>query len=151
MALMRRLRWLALGLLLLVATLGLSACGSDTEAAPAITASVLIEPSAGDSRWFRDVEVSKGTDSYELLEAVTGGELEAQWFPAFRSHFVESVFGIGGEGFRFWLVFVWDENQSAWSPLPVGADLFSVKDGHVMGWALLEAGEGMASLPASAP
>ena len=142
----------ALGVALLLTAAALTACSSAEDDGPArISASILIEPSPGDARWFRDVKVDKGTDGYELLEAATEGELEADWFPQFRSHFVTSLLGTPSEGSRFWLTFVWDESSGAWQPLPVGADLFSVKDGHVLGWALLDTASGDTQLPSSAP
>ena len=144
--------------LLALAALAAAACaqielGVSTEepGAPPITASVLIEPSPEDARWFRDVEVPKGTDGYTLLEAVTDGDLEAEWFPEFRSHFVSAILGTGPEGAQFWGVFVWNETNGSWEPLPVGADLYSVNDGQVMGWALVEYDPDKPQLPVSAP
>ena len=145
-------RALAAALLLIVAALVLGACSSAEAVAPErISASILVEPSPGDARWFRDVEVDAGTDGYELLDAATDGQLEADWFPQYRSHFVTSLLGTPSDGSRFWLTFVWDEPSEAWQPLPIGADLFSVKDGHVLGWALLDTSSGAAQLPSSLP
>lgn len=141
-----------LGLLLALAAISVAACSSDDPAAPGvITASLLVETSPGEPTWFRDVEVPKGTDGYELLELATDGELEADFFPAYRSHFVTSLLGVAGESPSFWLTFVWDEPSSAWQPLPVGADLFSVKDGHVLGWALVDTSAGEGQVPLSQP
>ena len=133
------------------------ACGSelrlgspDTDAPP-ITVSVLVEPAADEARWFRDVEVPKGTDGYELLEVVTEGDLAAEWYPEFRSHFVSAVFGTAPQGDGFWGVFVWNETNGSWEPLPVGADLYSLKDGHVMGWAIVEFDPDSPQLPVSTP
>jgi hypothetical protein len=137
-------------LLLIVAALVLCACSS-AAADERISASILVEPSPGDARWFRDVTVDVGTDGYELLGAATAGQFEADWFPQLRSHFVTSLLGTPSEGSRFWLTFVWDEPSGAWQPLPTGADFFSVKDGHVFGWALLDTSSGAAQLPASQP
>ena len=44
-----------------------------------------------------------------------------------------------------------NETNGSWEPLPVGADLFSVKDGHVMGWALVEYDPDTPQLPVSTP
>ena len=118
---------------------------------PFVTASLLIEPNADDARWLRDIVVPKGTDGYELLEAATSGELVSEWFPQFRAHFVSEILGIAPEGDAFWSVFVWNEGTPGWEPLPVGADLFSVKEGHIMGWALVEFDPDSAQLPTSLP
>jgi hypothetical protein len=111
----------------------------------------LVEPNAGESTWFRDVSVPKGTDGYELLEAAVEGELVSEWYAEFRAHFVTSVLGNEPEGSEFWAVFVWDEGTSAWSPLPVGADLYSVKQGHIMGWALVEYDPDSPQVPTGTP
>ena len=106
------------------------------------------------ARGFRmtdDVEVPKGTDGYEFLEAAVDGELEADWFPEFRSHFVKSIMGIDPQGAEFWGVFVWNEGSESWEPLPVGVDLFSVKQGHVMGWALVEFDPASPQVPVNTP
>lgn len=149
---MRLARAALLGLLLTMGVAGVSACSADDPTAPAvITASLLIEAGPGEATWFRDVEVPKGTDGYELLEIATGGELEADWFPALRAHFVTSILGTGSESPQFWLTFVWDESSSAWQPMPVGADLFSVKEGHVLGWALVDTSAGDNQVPLGQP
>ena len=146
-----RTGWLLAALGLLAAFVA-PACGaSDTAEVVTVRASVLVEPAAADARWFRDVEVPKGTDGYELLEAATEGALDADWFPEFRAHFVKEILGVAPEGAQFWGVFLWNESTSAWEPLPFGADLLSVKEGHVMGWALVEFDPDDPQLPVSVP
>jgi hypothetical protein len=148
------MRKLPLLLLTLLASLSLVAvaCGSEQDlTAPPITASVLVESEAGEGTWFRDVSVPKGTDGYELLGAAVDGDLEAEWYAEFRSHFVGSVLGSKPVGSEFWGVFVWNEGRAAWEPLPVGADLYSVKEGHIMGWALVEYDPDSPQVPTSTP
>lgn len=148
------MRKLSLLLLTLLASLSLFAvaCGSEQDlTAPPITAGVLVEPQAGGETWFRDVSVPKGTDGYELLEAAVDGELESEWYAEYRSHFVGSVLGAEPVGSEFWGVFVWNEGTGAWEPLTMGADLFSVKEGHIMGWALVEYDADSPQVPTSIP
>lgn len=138
-------------------TMAFTACARTpsvaTPTAPAfITAQVLIEPDPGSPRWFHNLRVPKGTDGYELLVEATGGSVEADWFPQFRSHFVKRVLGVAPRSDQFWSVFVWDEPTGAWQPLAVGADLFAVKDGHVMAWALVPVNaSGPGALPTAKP
>ncbi len=148
-----RLRAGAAALLLLAALAVAAGCGSSPpETAPAlIEASVLIEADAAAPDWRRDVEAPKGVDGYELLDLAVDGDLDAEWFPEFRAHFVKEILGVAPEGSEFWGVFLWNEGNGAWEPLPVGADLFSVKDGHVMAWALVEYDAENPQLPSSAP
>jgi hypothetical protein len=148
------IRRISIALALLVLGGLLAACGSDaatTVSSPPITASVLIEAEAGAPQWFRDIEVGKGIDGYELLLAATGGDIDAAWFAEFRAHLVKEILGVAPEGNAFWGIFVWNENTPGWEPLPVGADLFSVKEGHVMGWALVEFDPDSPQLPVSLP
>lgn len=59
---MPRTGWLLAPLGLLPAFVA-PACGAnDTAEVGTIRASVLVEPAVADARWFRDVEVPKGTD-----------------------------------------------------------------------------------------
>lgn len=144
-------------LLLLAAALAPVACGEDAPAPTPelIGASLLIEADPASSEWFRDLSLEKGVDGYELLEAATGGEVEAEWYPQYRSHFVKAIQGVAPEGADFWGVFVWNETANdgagAWEPLPIGADLFSVKDGHVMAWALVAYNPDAPQLPQAQP
>ena len=121
----------------LTALLGLSAC-ADKEAPPeaqTIRVSMLIQAADDDIRWFRDVEVPDGADGYELTEKVTEGNIEATYYASLRSHFVKSLLGIENQDPNYWIIWVWSETEEKWEPLPVGADLYSLKDGHVLAWA----------------
>ncbi len=153
MALASISRSLLIAVLLLTATIAVAACSEEAPTPELISASLLIETPTS-AQWF-DLSIDKGTDGYELLEAATDGNIEAEWYPAFRSHFVQAIQGVAPQGSEFWSVFVWNETASdgagAWEPLPIGADLFSVKGGHVMGWALVEYNPDAPQLPQSLP
>jgi hypothetical protein len=147
-----RKRFLILLTLLASISLFPVACGSEQDlTTPPITASLLVEQSEGIETWFREVSVPKGTDGYELLAAAVDGDLDAEWHAQYRSHFVSSILGVEAVGSQFWGVFVWGEDTKAWGPLPVGADLFSVKQGHIMAWALVEYDSDSAQVPTSSP
>ena len=140
------------GILLVIVSL-LAAVGcvpASTSSGEQITAHLLIEADAY-PRWYRGLEVIDGTDGYELLEIALDGEIESEWFPEYRSHFVKTILTVEPKGAEFWGVFVWNETTSGWEPLPIGADLFSVKDGHVMAWALVEYNPDQPQLPTSVP
>ena len=140
-------RWLSTLLLsaMVMASAIVAGCGAvDVEvgeatptatAIPAIRVSLLIHVSEDDVRWFRDFEVAKGTNAYELTEHVTEGNLESTYYASFFSHFVESLVGVSNDGPNYWLMFQWNAPAEQWEPLPVGADLFSLKDGHVLAWS----------------
>lgn len=139
-------------LLLATFAAGLVACASSNSPGPAtIKASLLIEASPEDATWFRDLNVPDDTDAYQLLEIATSGDIEADWFPTHRSHFVTAVLGAPGVAPRFWLAFVWDDLSLAWLPLPMGADLYQIEDGRVLAWALLDTSGEFAKVPQSQP
>lgn len=152
------LRWQALLLSVLVLAL-VGGCAQAPAATPetsptpipTIRASLLVQVSESDSRWLRDVEVPKGVDAYEFTELATQGDLRSTWYPAFRAHFVEVILGVENQGSSFWLIFLWDEGEEKWNPLPVGADLFSVKEGHVLAWAYTDTSQSPGSLPIATP
>ncbi|MDA0988712.1 MAG: hypothetical protein O2783_06230 [Chloroflexi bacterium] len=153
------LRWLASVALALMALGSLTIAGCDQgatgetsgTAVSTIQVGLLIQVSEEDVRWFRDVEVPKGTNAYELTERVTEGDLEANYYPAFFSHFVEALMGVANEGSNYWLTFLWNANQEQWEPLPVGADLFSLKDGHVLAWSYTDTSVEPSQLPSVTP
>ena len=135
------MRRLGPALALVLAVLLIAACGSSAETGGAVTASVLVEADKADPRWFVDLSLPDGGNGYELLEAAVQGDLEAQYFEEFGSHLVSSILGVEQTGGAFWIVFVWNEESAGWEPLTTGADGFTVQDGQVMGWALVELGE----------
>ena len=118
---------------------------------PTIRVSLLIHFSESDVRWFRDVEVAKGTNAYELTEQVTEGEMESSYYASFFAHFVEEIMGVANEGSTYWAIFLWNEPQSLWELLPVGADLFSLKDGHVLAWAYTDSSAEPKQTPSVTP
>lgn len=141
-------------LVLLFACLAiLPGCGAQSDATEAstITASVLIEPADAPPEWFRDVKIPDGSDGFDLLKAAVGDNLQSEWFPAFRSHFVSQIFGHKPADSAYWGVFLWNDNSRKWEPLAIGADLLSVKNDHVMGWAVVEYDPGNPQLPDSIP
>lgn len=115
-----------------------------------IKVSLLVEVSATDTRWYRNVELPKGADAWELTEAVTQGQVEAKYYALYRAHFVDAIFGVKGTDPKYWLLFVWSEADKKWEPSPVGADLYSLKDGHVLAWYYADTSK-EGSLPTAQP
>ena len=156
-----RHRWLLTVVLALMALSSVLIAGCDQATSPTgsptetpvstITVSLLVHVSEDDVRWYRDVEVPKGTNAYELTERVTEGDLEATYYAAYFSHFVEAMLGIANECSNYWLTFLWNEPQEQWEPLPVGADLFSLKDSHVLAWSYTDTNVEPSQLPSVTP
>ena len=130
-------------LLVLAMSVTLAACTTDqatpvptTTPQPVETVQVnlLIAVEDSEDRWHRNFEVPQGTDAYQLTEMVTGGNMEATYYPEFRAHFVESIAGVESQGSNYWIIWLWSDFNDKWEVLPVGADFFSLKDGHTLAW-----------------
>jgi hypothetical protein len=130
-------------LLVLALSVTLVACTSQqVNSAPTATpqpvetvqVNLLIATEDGEDRWYRDFEVPQGTDVYQLTQMVTGGNMEATYYSEYRSHFVESIAGVAGQGSNYWIIWLWSDFNDKWEVLPVGADFFSLKDGHTLAW-----------------
>lgn len=99
------------------------------------TVTVLIDAPPDIQTWHKDISVPRGFDAFQLTELVTDGQLTATWYPSMKTHYIESILGLGNSDTNYWMIFLWDESQDAWQPLPVGADWFSLKDGHILAWS----------------
>lgn len=126
--------WVSVNCALTTPTPSPTATSAATRPTGTIKVSLLVQSAETDVRWFRDVELPRGANAWELTEAVAQGQVEAQFYPLYRSHFVDALFGVKSQAPRFWLLFLWSEASSKWEPLPVGADLFSLKEGHALAW-----------------
>ena len=99
-----------------------------------IKVSLLVQKGDQETRWFRDLQVPKGADAFELTKIATGGDFKATYYPQYRSHFVEAILGTENQGSNYWLIWLWNDLDKKWEFLPVGADFYSVKDGQVLAW-----------------
>ena len=134
-----------------ILNLFLISCNSENnEPISYIQASIFID-SPTTPEWVNDISIPKGTDGFELLELSVNNEMISEWYPEYRSHFVKEIKGVAPIGNEYWSVFLWNENSLKWEPLTVGADLFSVKDGDTMAWALVEFDPDSPQLPSQKP
>ena len=122
----------------------------DDQSTETIQASILIE-SPESYEWINQVTIPKGTNGYGLLRTAVNDEIVSVWYPEYRSHFVNQIKGIVPSEKQFWSVFLWNESKIKWEPLTVGADLFSVKNGQTMAWALVEYDPNNPQLPNQNP
>ena len=105
------------------------------------TVTILIDASTNVQIWHRDVSIPRGFDAFQLTELVTEGQLTATWYPSMKTHYIESMLGLDNSETNYWMVFLWDESGNTWQPLPVGADWFSLKNGHILAWSYIRAEE----------
>ena len=117
----RRLAVVALSAIVLASAL-IGGCGGvqvevgEATTVPTIQVSLLIHVSEDDVQWFRDFEVLKGTNAYELTEQATEGELESTYYASLFSHWVESIMGVPNEAPNYWLIFQWNGSTEQWEP-----------------------------------
>ena len=135
-------------LLLLALTTACTQSG-DASQLEAINVTMLVQAGEGDARWFRDTSVPKGNNAWELTELVTEGDFKANYYPQYRAHFVDTIFGVENNNPSFWLIFIWNESEAKWESLPVGADLFSLKEGHTLAWYYGDTSQGDSVPPAT--
>ena len=139
------LRGIGLLAVLLLSAVFAGCAGSDVasqaEAVETIKANMLIQVEDTDSRWFRNVEVPKGSDAYQLTEAATGGDVNATFYPDLHAHFIEGILGTESAPPKYWLIWLWNDFDGKWEVLPVGADFYSVKDGQTFAWYYVDTTE----------
>ena len=107
----------------------------EVEPAPTslVRASVLIDFGNDTSRWYNNTRILPGWNLYEVTLILTKGEMEAQWFPQYGSHFVTGIGGVRNSESAFWFFWTYDEDSS-WQVAPVGSDQITVLDGSVYAW-----------------
>ena len=140
--------WAMALVLLLVSITGCN--GSDTPG-DSVTARLLIESNKSEVRWIDGVPLPVGGNAYELLKTAVGGDLEATFSAEFGSHFVTKILDAEPKGDAFWGLFIWNSDVDRWEPSMVGADMLTVKDRQIIGWAIVEFNSDIPQLPTSRP
>ena len=97
----RLLPWNLLLVLALSVTLAACTTGQATpvptttpQPVETVRVNLLIAVEDSEDRWYRNFEVPKGTNAYQLTEMVPRGNMEAIYYPEFRAHFVEFIAGV---------------------------------------------------------
>ncbi|MER3601440.1 MAG: hypothetical protein C4339_01850 [Nitrososphaerota archaeon] len=103
-----------------------------------ISVSLLIDYGNGTRAWFNGTSVSLGASFYDLTLLITGGNVNASWYPQYGSHFVLAINGVGAPGNPFtkkgWYWISWVFTGGRWQMQPVGPDLFLLDDGMIVAW-----------------
>jgi len=97
------------------------------------TADVLFEYGNGTRVWHNDTQVQPGWNMYTETVLLSGGDMQATWYPSFGEHLITSIGGEADTGTNSW--FLWAYNRTAsWQSQSVGADDVPVYDGSVFAW-----------------
>jgi hypothetical protein len=99
------------------------------------TADVLFNFGNGTRRWYNNSQIQPGWNLYTATVVLTGGNMQATWYPQFGEHLVNGIGGVSSTKTSFWLV--WTYNSTAlWQQASVGADEIPVYNGSVLAWTL---------------
>lgn len=111
-------------------------------------ADVLFDFGNGTRRWYNGTQVQPGWNMYVTTVVLSGGTLQAQWYPQYHEHFVLGIDGIPNAKGVYW--FLWTYNSTAsWQVAQVGADLEPVYNGSVFAWTYC--GENASYAPTCTP
>lgn len=112
------------------------------------TADVLIDFGNGTRVWHNGTEVQPGWNFFTETVVLTGGALQAQWYPEYHEHLVSGVYGVQDSGTMSW--FLWTYNSTAsWQLAQVGADQLPVYNASTFAWTYC--GETAAYAPECTP
>ena len=89
--------------------------------------------------WHNDTRLPMGVNFYNVTVLVSDGRLGATYYPAYQSHFISSINGVGvGDDpdklYWAWIAWFFDEGLSEWVNYDVSADLIYPKEGDILAW-----------------
>jgi len=105
------------------------------QSAKVYSADILLNFGNGTRHWYNNTQVQPGWNLYTATVVLTGGNMQAAWYPSFGEHLVNSIEGVSGTATTYWLI--WSYNSTAcWQQSDLGADLLPVYNGSVFARAL---------------
>jgi hypothetical protein len=103
------------------------------QSAHVYSADILFNFGNGTRLWHNGSQVQPGWNLYTETVVLTGGNMQATWYPTFGEHLVNSIDGVSGTSTNYWLI--WSYNSTAsWQKASLGADLLPVYNGSVYAW-----------------
>jgi hypothetical protein len=103
------------------------------QSAHVYSADVLFNYGNGTRLWYNNSQIQPGWNFYTETVVLTGGNMQATWYPSFGEHLVNGINGVSGTKTSYWIV--WTYNSTAlWQKAPVGADDIPVHDGSILAW-----------------
>ncbi len=95
---------------------------------------IFIDYGNGTSHWFNVTNVQPGTNLYVETEVITGGQVNATYYPEYQSHLVTAINNVGNTNSLYWLL--WTYNRTAlWQMAASGPDLLPVTNGSIFAWS----------------
>lgn len=103
-----------------------------------IRASVLFDFGNGTRRWYNETQIEPGWNLYIATVIMMNGNVNAQWYPQFGSHFVTGIAGVTNTKTNFWYIWAYNKTTS-WQLAQVGADQLKMYNGSIYAWTFCAA------------
>jgi hypothetical protein len=101
-----------------------------------VQTNTLINYGNGTVRWYNETNIPATWNFYQLTLHLANGNVEAQCYgPPYNEHYVTGINNVNDRSPFYWTVWIFCQNQNAWSTSPVGVDLIRLSDGQTLAWA----------------
>jgi hypothetical protein len=97
------------------------------------SANILFNFGNGTRRWYNGSQTQPGWNLYTATVVLTGGKMQAIWYPSFGEHLVDGIDGVSSTKTNYWLVWTYD-STALWQKARLEADLLPVYNGSVFAW-----------------
>ena len=97
------------------------------------SADILVDFGNETRHWYNNTQIQPGWNMYVTTVVLSGGNLQAQWYPQYQEHFITGMDGISNSGNTYW--FLWTYNSTAgWQVAQVGVDDLPVYNASIFAW-----------------
>ena len=93
---------------------------------------ILLDFGNGTRTWYNDT-TQPGLNLYVATQVITGGHVNATYYPEYSSHLVTAIYNVANAGNDYWGVWTYN-STSSWQMAQVGADQLQVYNGSVYAW-----------------
>ncbi len=95
----------------------------------------LINYGNGTSRWYNRTDVPIGWDFYQLTVFLANGNVVASYYGyPLNEHYVTGINSVSNRAPYYWTLWVYCQNNLAWSVSNVGADLIRLHNNLTLSW-----------------
>jgi len=95
---------------------------------------ILLDYGNGTKAWNNVTNVQPGTNLYVETQIITGGNINATYYPQYQSHLVTAINNVGSTISMYW--FLWTYNLTAsWQQASLGPDEIPVSNNSVFAWS----------------
>ncbi len=95
----------------------------------------LINYGNGTGQWYNRTDVPIGWDFYQLTVFLANGNVVAPYYGyPLNEHYVTGINGVSNSAPYYWTLWVFCQNNAAWSVSSVGADLIRLHNNLTLAW-----------------